>query len=224
MTRTRPAVVAFDVNETLLDLAPVRDALVARGVPAELFGTVFSRTLGTGFAAATAGTWCRFRDAFDAALAQLTDLPDAERAAVADQFAQTSPHPDVAPALELLADAGIRVITLTHGAPGIAEAGLARGGVAHLVERSLSAEAIRAWKPAREVYLWAAGVCDVVPADLALVAVHAWDVHGAQRAGLTGGWSGRTERRYAAVFEPPHVSGEDLVAVVRGLLALPPAG
>ncbi|WP_225233471.1 HAD family hydrolase [Klenkia terrae] len=224
MTRTRPVVVAFDVNETLLDLSPVRQALVDRGVSAELFPAVFSRTLGTGFAGTVAGSWCRFRDAFDTALVQLTDLSAADRSAVADRFADTSPHPDVAPALELLADAGVRLVTLTHGAPGIAEAGLARGGVAHLVERSLSSEAIRAWKPAREVYLWAAGVCDVVPADLALVAVHAWDVHGAQRAGLTGGWSARTERRHAPVFDPPHVSGEDLVAVAQGLVSLPPTG
>ncbi|SDN81286.1 2-haloacid dehalogenase [Klenkia soli] len=224
MTRTRPAVVAFDVNETLLDLSPVRESLVDRGVSAELFPAVFSRTLGTGFAGTVTGSWCRFRDAFDTALVQLTDLSAADRSAVADKFAQTSPYPDVAPALQLLADAGVRAITLTHGAPGVAEAGLDRGGVAHLVERSLSSEAIRAWKPAREVYLWAAGVCDVVPADLALVAVHGWDVHGAQRAGLTGGWSARAEHRYAAVLDPPHVSGADLVEVVRGLLDLPTDG
>ncbi len=222
--RTRPLVVAFDVNETLLDTAPVRDALIARGVPGELFTAVFSRTLGTGFAATIAGTWCRFRDAFDAALTQLTDLSPADRSAVADAFGELSPHPDVSPALQLLADAGVRAVTLTHGAPGVAEAGLARGGVAHLVERSLSSEAIRAWKPAREVYLWAAGVCDVAPGDLALVAVHAWDVHGAQQAGLTGGWAARAERRHAGVFAAPHVRGADLVEVVEGLLALPPHG
>lgn len=224
MTRTRPAVVAFDVNETLLDVGPVAAAMVERGVPEQLFGTVFGRTLGTGFAATLTGVWCTFRDAFDAALTQLTDLDDDARAAVADVFGQLSPHPDVRPALELLAEAGVRAVTLTHGGPGIAEAGLARGGVDHLVERSLSAQSIRAWKPAREVYLWAAGVCDVVPADLALVAVHGWDVHGAQRAGLTGGWAARSEHRHAAVLDPPHVSGTDLVDVVEGLLALPTHG
>lgn len=224
MTRTRPAVVAFDVNETLLDVGPVAAALAEHGAPAELFGTAFGRTLGTGFASALTGSWCSFRDAFDAALAQLTDLDPAARSAVADVFGQLAPHPDVRPALELLAGAGVRAITLTHGGAGIAEAGLARGGVDHLVERSLTSEAIRAWKPAREVYLWAAGVCDVVPADLALVAVHGWDVHGAQRAGLTGGWAARAERRHAPVLDEPHVRGADLVEVVRGLLELPPHG
>ena len=221
MTRLRPEVVAFDVNETLLGLAPVRAALVEAGQPESLLETVFARTLLTGFAAATAGTWCRFRDAFDAALAQGSDLDDAARSDVADAFSELSPHPDVEPALRTLAEAGVRAITLSHGSPGIAEAGLARGGITPLVERSLSSEAIRAWKPAREVYLWAAGTCRVAPERMALMASHGWDVHGAQRAGLTGAWFPRSERSYPAVYEAPHVSATDLGGAVEGLLALP---
>jgi 2-haloacid dehalogenase len=222
--RTRPAVVAFDVNETLLDLAPVRAALVEHGQPADLLPTVFARTLATGFALTVAGGWCTFRQAFDGALAQLTELTGAERSAVADAFGELVPHPDVEPALRLLTEAGVRAVTLSHGAPGVAEAGLTRGGLTPLVERMLSSEVIRAWKPSREPYLWAAGVCGVLPEQLALVAVHAWDVHGAQRAGLTGGWCTRAERVHAPVFDAPHVRGGSLVEVVDALLALPPAG
>jgi 2-haloacid dehalogenase len=223
MNRTRPEVVAFDVNETLLDLAPVRAALVEAGEPESLLPTVFARTLLTGFAAAATGSWCRFRDAFDAALAQESELPVDRRSAVADAFRELVPHPDVEPALRRLAAAGIRVITLSHGSPGVAEAGLARGGITPLVERTLSSETIRAWKPSREVYLWAAGTCDVAPDRLALVASHGWDVLGAQRAGLTGAWFPRSERTYPAVYEQPHVSGGDVGSVVEALLALPAA-
>ncbi|WP_345771898.1 HAD-IA family hydrolase [Geodermatophilus sabuli] len=219
----RPHVVAFDVNETLLDLAPVRAALVELGRPADLLATVFARTLLTGVATATAGTWCRFRDAFDAALAQLTDLPAADRARVADAFLELVPHPDVDPALRRLAGAGVRVVTLTHGSPGVAEAGLRRGGVQALVERSLSSEVIRAWKPAREVYLWAAGACGVRPERMTLVAAHAWDVHGALRAGLGGAWFPRSERRYPAVYDPAALVADDLAGAVDALLALPPS-
>jgi 2-haloacid dehalogenase len=213
--------VAFDVNETLLDLAPVRAALVEAGQPASLLGTVFARTLLTGFAGATAGTWCRFGDAFDAALAQVSDLPPDVRARVAGTFRELAPHRDVEPALRRLTAAGIRVVTLSHGSPGVAEAGLERGGIAALVERSLSSEVIRSWKPAREVYLWAAGVCSVAPERMALVAAHGWDVHGAQRAGLTGAWFPRSERTYPAVYEAPHIRAEDLAGAVDGLLGLP---
>jgi 2-haloacid dehalogenase len=221
MTRLRPHVVAFDVNETLLDLAPVRAALVEAGRPDHLLPAVFTRTLLTGFAAAAVGGWCRFRDAFDTALEQTTDLGPADRARVADAFGELAPHPDVEPALRRLAEAGVRAVTLTHGAPGVAEAALTRGGVAPLVERSLSSELIRAWKPSREVYLWAAGACGVEPPRLALVAAHGWDVQGAQRAGLTGAWFPRTERVYPAVYDLPHVTAVDLPAAVDGLLALP---
>jgi 2-haloacid dehalogenase len=220
--RTRPDVVAFDVNETLLDLAPVRAALVEQGEPEHLLTTVFARTLLTGFAAATAGTWCSFRAAFEASLAQVTELTAAQRSTVADAFLELSPHPDVEPALRRLREAGVRAITLTHGAAGVAEAGLARGGLTALVERTLTAESIRAWKPNREAYLWAAGVCDVAPDRMALVAAHSWDVLGARRAGLTAAFtSARSERVYADVFEPPHVQGASLVEVVDALLALP---
>ena len=221
MTASRPDVVAFDVNETLLDLAPVRAALVEAGQPETLLPTVFARTLLTGFAATIAGSWCRFRDAFDAALAQETDLPADARATVADSFRELSPHPDVEPALRRLVEAGIRVVTLSHGSPGVAETGLERGGITPLVERTLTSEAIRAWKPSREVYLWAAGTCGVAPGDMALVAAHGWDVLGAQRAGLTGAWFPRSERTYPAVYEQPHLQADSLAGVVDALLSLP---
>jgi 2-haloacid dehalogenase len=221
MSRIRPEVVAFDVNETLLDLAPVRAALVEAGEPESLLRTVFARTLLTGIAATATGTWCRFREAFDAALAQESELSGDRRSRIADAFGELAPHPDVEPALRTLTEAGVRVVTLTHGSPGVAEAGLARGGVSPLVERSLSSEVIRAWKPSREVYLWAAGTCDVPPDRMALVAAHGWDVLGAQRAGLTGAWFPRSERTYPAVYEQPHVAADDLGAAVDALLALP---
>ena len=223
MTRTRPEVVAFDVNETLLDLAPVGATLVELGRPESLLATVFGRTLLTGFAATVAGGWCRFRDAFDTALAQTTDLTAAERERVAAVFGELAPHDDVEPALRRLTEAGVRIITLSQGSPGVAEAALARGGIAALVEQTLTSESIRAWKPAREVYLWGAGRCGVAPDRLALVAAHGWDVQGAQQAGLTGAWFPRSERSYPAVYEPAHVTGGSIGEAVEALLALPGA-
>jgi 2-haloacid dehalogenase len=221
--RTRPDVVAFDVNETLLDLAPLGAALVELGEPEHLLHTVFARTLLTGFAATVTGGWCRFRDAFDTALAQVTALAAADRDRVAGAFAELVPHPDVEPALRRLTEAGVRVVTLSHGSPGVAEAGLSRGGIATFVERTLTSESIRAWKPAREVYLWAAGSCGVAPDRLALVAAHGWDVQGAQLAGLTGAWFPRQERVYPAVYGPAHVAAGSLGEAVEALLALPVA-
>jgi 2-haloacid dehalogenase len=67
----------------------------------------------------------------------------------------------------------------------------------------------------------AVGDLGIEPHQLAMVAVHARDVHGAVRAGLVGGWVSRHEGGYPPTIDPPDVSGVDLTDVVDGLLALP---
>ena len=58
--------------------------------------------------------------------------------------------------------------------------------LAGLVGRVISVDEVGVWKPAPTPYLHAAGALGVEPHQLAMVAVHAWDVHGAVRAGLVG--------------------------------------
>ena len=63
----------------------------------------------------------------------------------------------------------------------------------------------------------------VEPAALALVAAHAWDCHGAHRAGRVTGWVSRHERRFNPALGRPDVSGGTLDEVAAGLLGLPGA-
>jgi 2-haloacid dehalogenase len=73
-------------------------------------------------------------------------------------------------------------------------AALSNGGFAlltHLVKRAslpfdciLSAELARAYKPAPQPYLTAARLLDLDPAQILMVACHAWDIDGARTAGL----------------------------------------
>lgn len=57
--------------------------------------------------------------------------------------------------------------------------------------------------------------------DVAMVAMHAWDLHGARGAGMLTGWAARLEGRWAPVFTAPDVVGDDLVQVVERLVSLP---
>lgn len=56
--------------------------------------------------------------------------------------------------------------------------------------------------------------------QMALVAVHGWDIMGAHRAGLTTGWASRLEGHFPPAMGAPDVSGANLVEVANGLLAL----
>lgn len=218
-----PSMIAFDVIETLFPIEPLRSRIVDIGQPPHLLELWFTRLLRDGFALSATGSYRPFAEVAGAALASVT-----QHAATPEQtahllagFAELDPHPDVEPAMRRARDADVRVITLTNGAAATTEGLLARAGLDQYVERTISIDEVAAWKPAAAVYRHAAANCGVAPEHTGLVAAHAWDTHGARRAGLVTGWVSRLEREWPAIYDPPDVTGEDLVAVVDGLLARP---
>lgn len=85
----------------------------------------------------------------------------------------------------------------------------------------VSIDEVQRWKPNREVYLHAARAAGIAPEQMALVAGHAWDVHGAKRAGLRAAWVKRQDRQFQPAMAVPDVQGETMLEVASALLALP---
>jgi 2-haloacid dehalogenase len=120
----------------------------------------------------------------------------------------------------MLAGANIRIAALSNGAATRTRKLLGAAGLSPMVERFISVADIGKWKLRREIYLHAAATLAVAPATLALVATHAWDVHGAKCAGLGAGFVGRGQP-YPPMMRAPDVTGETLLDVARAILALP---
>ena len=224
----RPRVVAFDIVETTFSLESLRPALVAQGLPRACLETWFARILRDAFALAATDTYAGFRDIAAATLAEVArehgrDLGKAGRDAVLDGFGQLDPHPDAAEAFRVLRSADVRIAALSNGAAETTQALLQRSGLSALVERVISVAEIRQWKPRRGLYLHAAEVLGVLPAELALVATHAWDVHGAKCAGLLTGFVARGQS-FPDTMAPPDVIGQTLAEVAGGIAALPARG
>lgn len=219
---SRSRAVAFDVIETLMPLEPLRIRFEEVGQPGYLLETWFLRTLRDGIALAATGDYRRFSEVASEALRTVTGhrVDDAGVAHVLAGFSELPAHPDVRPAMERLSAAGVRIACLTNGSEQVTQSFLDRHGLAGLVERVVTVEEVRSWKPPRIVYRHAADVLGLEPGEVALVAAHAWDCHGAKRAGLTTGWVSRLEGRYPAIFEPADVTGTDLVEVADRLLGL----
>lgn len=209
---TAPAAVLLDVNETLFSLDPVRQRL-----PDGVLDRAFARVLRDGFALACTEVAGDFPALLEHHLA--TEVGDEEAEHALGALRELPAHPDVRPALERLAGAGVRVATLTNGSAELTNRLLDGAGLGHLVAATLQANDHGAWKPAEAPYVGACAELGLASEATALVAVHSWDVHGAARAGLRTGWCRRLEGTRPPGLDPADVEGDDLVAVVHGLLA-----
>lgn len=219
----RPRAVAFDVVETLMPLEPLRGRLAEVGQPAHVLETWFLRTLRDGVALSATGEFHPFpavaRQALDVATGHTAGGADLDY--VLAGFDVLAPHPDVEPAMRRLAAGGVRVSCLTNGTERVTYGFLQRSGLAGYVEHVITVEQIGVWKPAAAVYRAAADRLGVFPGQMALVAAHAWDCHGAKRAGCMTGWVDRFEGSYGELFAPADVRGASLVEVAGRLLELP---
>jgi 2-haloacid dehalogenase len=221
--------VVLDVNETLFGL----DSVAGRMADVGLAGGLelwFARVVRDGVAAAAAGHLATFADLARHHLQVLlaardgsTGSASVEGSSAVDHvwegFDELRPHPDVAPALRALAAAGMPAVALTNGSAELTRRVLARAGLTELVAAVHDVTEVGRWKPAPEPYRWLLDRFGVAPPRAALVAVHPWDVLGAQRAGLLGAWLDRDGTAYPTAFGAPDVRARDLETLVARLPA-----
>lgn len=220
--RLRPHVIIFDVVETLASLDAVRMRLVETGLQAELLPAWFTRILRDAMALSLAGDYAGFAEVAASALRAETQgaVTDEQAQTVVAGFGQLTPQPDAPAAVRAAAESGARVFTLSNGAAASTEGFLERASLRPYVERVLSIDEVRMWKPSRAPYELALRAAGVPAERVALVAVHSWDIHGAHAAGLTTGWCRRLEGVPTPVFAPADVTAPTLDGVITSLLSL----
>ena len=89
-------------------------------------------------------------------------------------------------------------------------------------ERAFSVDAVKKYKPAPEPYQYVARELGVATSDLRMIAAHAWDVHGAMRAGCAATFIARPGH---ALFPPgpkPDIVVSDLRVAADRIVATEP--
>lgn len=218
-----PSVVLLDVNETLSDTSSLPARFEEAGFPGDLARPWFTTLLRDGFALAAAGGSRSFAAVGADALRTVLHgagspgpVEPAERDRAVDHvlasFAGFPLHADVAPGLRLLRAGGRRrLVTLTNGSRAGSEELLSAGGVRSEVEAVLSVEDAATWKPGPAAYRYALDGCGAAAADVLMVAVHPWDVHGAAAAGMRTAWIDRDGAPYPRSLTPPTLRATGLV-------------
>ncbi len=206
---TAPGVVVFDVNETLSDMSALGARFAEVGAPQHTAQVWFAALLRDAFALTVTGGTERFATFAAAGLrTALTGLrldrdPDAAVEHILSGFLALDVHPDVPDGVRALRAAGLRLVTLSNGSADIAERLLTRAGLRAEFEHVLSVQDAGVWKPAGGAYAYAADVCGTSAAEMVMVAVHPWDIHGAARAGLRTAWLDRDGHPYPEYFAAP---------------------
>ena len=217
------SVLAFDVNETLLDLSALdplfADLLGDAGLRPQWFATMLQLS----FVGGLTGQYVDFSTAQRAALRMTAarsgrDISAGSVETVLDAMRRLPAHPDVVPALTRLRDGGGRLVALTNSVLDVAQAQLSNAGLADLFEDIISADEVHALKPFAAPYLMVADRCGVDIAELCLVAAHAWDVSGAMAAGAQAAFVARDGVVPSPLGAQPGVVGADLTAVADALL------
>lgn len=219
---TGPAVIVFDVNETLSDMSPLAQRFEAVGAPPQLAATWFASLLRDGFALSTVGAEAPFaelaRETLTVALHGVADRPLADAVDhVLAGLPELEVHADVAAGIAALADQGRTLVTLSNGAASVADGLLTRAGLRDRFTALLSVEDAGIWKPAAAAYGHALHACEVPAAEAMLVAVHPWDIDGAHRAGLATAWVNRSGGPYPGHFARADVEASSLVDLAQQL-------
>lgn len=217
-------VLIFDVIETLLDLRALDPAFEAVFGDRSVRQQWFQQMLQSALVATVTDAYRDFTQLGRAAL-EITarrhgiDLSAEQQQQILGTIRQLPPHPDVVDGLSRLRDAGFRMAALTNSTGEVAEAQLQHAGLRHFFELALSADIARRLKPAREPYRMAAQRLGVEPADVRMIAAHAWDVTGAIRAGCAAAFVARPNMVLDPAGEQPDVVGADMREVAASIVS-----
>jgi 2-haloacid dehalogenase len=212
-------VIAFDVNETLLDLRALDPLFADAFGDAGLRPQWFAQMLQLSFVGGLTGEYVDFTSAQHAALRMLAartgKMVSASQAeAIVSAMSSLPPHPEVPAALARLRASGVTMVALTNSVQAVAEAQIANARLADLFDAVVSADSVRRLKPAPEPYRAVAQRFGVELSSVRLVAAHAWDISGALAAGCRAALVERPGVVASPLGAQPDIVGPSLTEVV----------
>ncbi|WP_224270817.1 haloacid dehalogenase type II [Haloprofundus salinisoli] len=193
----RVSTVTFDSYSTLVDVDAAEQALAERVDDPEPVSKLWrSRSLEYTFVANQTDAYQPFyemnRDALQYALdAYDADIGTDERDEILAVYHELDVFDDVRDGIERLRDGGYDCYVVSNGNPEMLDSMVAHAGIGDLLEDTISADEIRTFKPAADLYRHAAGRAGTPIDEIVHVTAGWFDVMGAKHAGMQSAWVDR---------------------------------
>jgi 2-haloacid dehalogenase len=137
--------------------------------------------------------WELTQRALDHALARTPSVDRNLRQQLLDAYFKLDAFPDARATLRKLKAAGHRTGILSNGSPAMLNAAVDAADVRADLDAVLSIDAVRMYKPRREVYALVTDHFKCTPQDVSFVSSNRWDVMGAQAFGFRTAWINRSK-------------------------------
>lgn len=216
-------VLLFDVNETLLDMTPLKktiNTLLEEPLAFKIwFGMVLHHSL-------VDNCTNQYHDFSTIAAAMLkmtatslnkTITQDETKKALLT-MRDLRAYPDALLGLQLLKNHGFRLATLTNSPAKVLDEQLLNSKLTSLFDLVLSIDTIQKYKPDPITYEWAATKLGVKPQNIIMVAAHGWDLTGAMNAGLQTGFIARTGQSLYSLSDTPTYEAPDIYEMAQILI------
>lgn len=218
-----PSVILFDVNETLLDMAPLKKKVSKLLNSKRGFKIWFTMLLQYSLVENCTHQYHDFSDIGKATLQMAakflkTKVTDGDIKETLSTIRQLPAYGDVEEGLKRLEDAGLRLATLSNSPMETSTAQLAHAGLTNYFEKILSVDAIKKYKPAPESYRYAAETLNISTGEMVMVAAHGWDIAGASHAGLHTAFIERKGQALYPLAPKPSITASTLVEVANEIL------
>lgn len=218
-------VLVFDVNETLLDMTPLKKSVNALLDNEQGFRIWFGMLLHYSIVSNSIDAYYDFGTIAGATLSMAATslhikVSEDEIKAVLSKIQTLQAYPDVEKGLKLLKDHGFRLITLTNSPPHALKQQLINSNLTDYFEQALSIDSLKKYKPEASTYLWAAKELAVQPKDMLMIAAHGWDLAGASHAGLKTCFIAREGQSVYTLTNKPDFEAKDILAMAEQLVAI----
>lgn len=137
--------------------------------------------------------WELTQRALDHALARTPSVDRNLRQRLLDAYFKLDAFPDARATLRKLKAAGHSTGILSNGSPAMLNGAVDAAGVRADLDAVLSIDAVRMYKPRREVYALVTDHFKCTPTDVTFVSSNRWDVMGAQAFGFRTAWINRSK-------------------------------
>ena len=217
-------VILFDVNETLLDMTPLKSKINVLLDDKQGFRIWFGMLLHYSLVDNCTNQYHNFTTIAKATLQMAgkslnKELSEEELKATLSVIKELKTYPDVEEGLNLLQQNGFRLATLTNTPESTLIEQLTNSKLVHYFEQTLSIDSIKKYKPAPETYHWAAKQLNVKVENVIMVAAHGWDVTGAMLAGLKTGFVAREGQSVYLLSAKPNYEAKNIYEIAQVLVA-----